>query len=253
MQGLRREVGRLRPGRIRLAISLAIVLAAAPALPDESKPGEEEQRYWKAMRDRMVERQIEARGVRDPRVLDAMRKVERHRFVPETMAKQAYADHPLPIGDGQTISQPYIVAAMTEALDPQPGDKVLEIGTGSGYQAAVLAELVSRVVSIEIIEALAIQARKNLVAAGCENVEVIVGDGYNGRPDEAPFDGIIVTAAPGEVPPPLLEQLAVGAHLVIPVGESWQELRVFTRRESGIESKTLMPVRFVPMTGEAMK
>ncbi|MBW2382425.1 MAG: protein-L-isoaspartate(D-aspartate) O-methyltransferase [Deltaproteobacteria bacterium] len=234
-----------------MAIALAIVLCAAPGWADQGGAGDDEPRNWKIMRDRMLERQIEARGIRNPRVLAAMRRVERHRFVPDSLANQAYEDHPLPIGEQQTISQPFIVAAMTEALDPQPGDRVLEVGTGSGYQAAVLAELVEQVFSIEIIETLARQAKKVLAANGYENVQVIVGDGYAGLPEEAPFDGIIVTAAPGKVPPPLLEQLAIGAHLVIPVGEAWQELRVFTRTESGLESKTLMPVRFVPMTGKA--
>ncbi|MBW2230870.1 MAG: protein-L-isoaspartate(D-aspartate) O-methyltransferase [Deltaproteobacteria bacterium] len=234
-----------------MAIVLAIVLCAAPGWADRGGAGDDEPGNWKIMRDRMLERQIEARGIRNPRVLAAMRRVERHRFVPDSLANQAYEDHPLPIGEQQTISQPFIVAAMTEALDPQPGDRVLEVGTGSGYQAAVLAELVEQVFSIEIIETLARQAKKVLAANGYENVQVIVGDGYAGLPEEAPFDGIIVTAAPGKVPPPLLEQLAIGAHLVIPVGEAWQELRVFTRTESGLESKTLMPVRFVPMTGKA--
>ncbi len=251
MQGLRRETRSSRSGPIRIAIALAIVLCAAPGWADRGGAGDDEPRNWKIMRDRMLERQIEARGIRNPRVLAAMRRVERHRFVPDSLANQAYEDHPLPIGEQQTISQPFIVAAMTEALDPQPGDRVLEVGTGSGYQAAVLAELVEQVFSIEIIETLARQAKKVLAENGYQNVQVIVGDGYAGLPEEAPFDGIIVTAAPGKVPPPLLEQLAIGAHLVIPVGEAWQELRVFTRTESGLESKTLMPVRFVPMTGKA--
>jgi protein-L-isoaspartate(D-aspartate) O-methyltransferase len=203
------------------------------------------------MRSEMVDRQIVARGVTNERVLDAMRRVPRHLFVPEALRHAAYEDTPLPIGFAQTISQPYIVAAMSEALDPQPTDRVLEVGTGSGYQAAVLAEIVARVYSIEIVEELGLRARADLAAAGYDNVDVRIGDGYAGLPDEAPFDGIIVTAAPPVVPPPLVEQLAMGARLVIPVGESFQELRVLTRTEDGMTEETLLPVRFVPMTGRA--
>jgi protein-L-isoaspartate(D-aspartate) O-methyltransferase len=199
----------------------------------------------------MVDRQIVARGVTNERVLDAMRRVPRHLFVPEALRHAAYEDTPLPIGFAQTISQPYIVAAMSEALDPQPTDRVLEVGTGSGYQAAVLAEIVAKVYSIEIVEELGLRARADLAAAGYDNIDVRIGDGYAGLPDEAPFDGIIVTAAPPVVPPPLVEQLAMGARLVIPVGEAFQELRVLTRTEDGMTEETLLPVRFVPMTGRA--
>jgi protein-L-isoaspartate(D-aspartate) O-methyltransferase len=199
----------------------------------------------------MVDRQIVARGVTNERVLDAMRRVRRHLFVPEALRHAAYEDTPLPIGFAQTISQPYIVAAMSEALDPQPTDRVLEVGTGSGYQAAVLAEIVAKVYSIEIVEELGLRARADLAAAGYDNIDVRIGDGYAGLPDEAPFDGIIVTAAPPVVPPPLVEQLAMGARLVIPVGEAFQELRVLTRTEDGMTEETLLPVRFVPMTGRA--
>jgi protein-L-isoaspartate(D-aspartate) O-methyltransferase len=165
----------------------------------------------------------------------------------------AYADHPLPIGEGQTISQPYIVAFMTELLDPQPEDKVLEIGTGSGYQAAVLSELVRHVYTIEILPSLAQRAAETLRVNAYQNVTVITGDGYLGLPDVAPFDGIIVTAAPEEVPGPLLEQLAIGGRMVIPVGEVYQELQVIVRTEKGFETKSVLPVRFVPMTGESQK
>ena len=199
----------------------------------------------------MVEEQIVARGVKDRRVLEAMRETPRHLFVPEAMRAHAYEDRPLPIGSRQTISQPYIVAAMTELLEPAPGDVILEIGTGSGYQAAVLSRLVSRVVSVEILPELARGAREVLAAVGADNVEVVTGDGYRGMPGDAPFGGILVTAAPPEVPPPLVEQLAVGAKLVIPVGEGFQELLVLERTATGVTERSVFPVRFVPMTGEA--
>jgi protein-L-isoaspartate(D-aspartate) O-methyltransferase len=202
---------------------------------------------WEALREEMVKTQIEARGVENPRVLEAMRSVPRHRFVPEAFRRRSYQDGPLPIGRGQTISQPYIVAVMTEALEPKPGDKVLEVGTGSGYQAAVLSGLVAKVYSIEIIPELAERSRRTLADGGYRNVQVITGDGYAGLPAQAPFDGIIVTAAPDEVPKPLLEQLAVGGRLVIPVGSWSQELRVLQRTEDGIETTRLFPVRFVPL------
>ena len=201
----------------------------------------------------MVRQQIEFRGVRDPRVLHALRSVPRERFVPAAQRPWAYADRPLPIGYAQTISQPYVVAAMTEALDPQPGDKVLEIGTGSGYQAALLSLLVNEVHSIEIVPELADEARRRLAEEGYANVRVVTGDGFLGLPDHAPFDGIIVTAAPPEVPPALVEQLAPGGRLVIPVGSSVQELRVLERGPEGIRETSLFPVRFVPMTGEAQR
>lgn len=204
-----------------------------------------------AERMRMVERQIAARGVDDPRVLDALRRVPRHRFVPQAYRGMAYADRPLPLSEGQTISQPYIVARMSEAAAIEPSDRVLEIGTGSGYQAAILAELAGEVFSIEIVASLAKSAEERLAALGYRNVRVRHGDGYAGWPDEAPFDAIVVTAAPDHVPPALKEQLAVGGRLVIPVGDLAQELRVIERTVSGFEERTLAAVRFVPMTGEA--
>jgi protein-L-isoaspartate(D-aspartate) O-methyltransferase len=194
---------------------------------------------------------IEARGVANPRVLEVMRNVPRHQFVPETMRERAYGDYPLPIGNGQTISQPYIVAAMTELLEPAIGDTVLEIGTGSGYQAAVLSKLVHKVYSIEIVDELAEDARKKLAELGYDNVVVITGDGYRGLPKKAPFDGIIVTAAPEKIPQPLIDQLAVGGRLVIPVGGMIQELVVLERTRDGVQTRRVFPVRFVPMTGEA--
>jgi protein-L-isoaspartate(D-aspartate) O-methyltransferase len=204
-------------------------------------------------RQRMVEEQIAARGVRDPAVLAALGEVPRHLFVPDSARHQAYADHPLQIGDGQTISQPFIVAYMTEAITPRATDRVLEVGTGSGYQAAILATIVAEVYSIEIISALAEQAARRLHDLGYDNVTVRTGDGFAGWPEMAPFDAILVTAAPDTVPPPLLEQLKVGGNLVIPVGVGDQQLVRWTRTASGFERETLLPVRFVPMTGQAQE
>jgi len=202
----------------------------------------------------MVSTQIEARGVRDPRVLEAMRKVPRHRFMPESERARAYADRPLPIGHRQTISQPYIVALMSELAGVKPGDTVLEVGTGSGYQAAVLAEMGVKVFSIEIIEPLAKQAKATLEELGYgKRVEVRHGDGYAGWPEHAPFDAVVVTAAPPEIPQPLKEQLEVGGHLVIPVGKYYQRLLRVTRTKNGFREKSVIPVRFVPMTGKAQE
>ena len=201
----------------------------------------------------MVERQLVPRRISDPRVLDAMRAVPRHVFVPTVLAASAYADTPLPIGMRQTISQPYIVAYMTEAAAIRPGARVLEIGTGSGYQAAVAAEIAGRVFTIEIVPELAAVARARLAALGYDNVEVRAGDGYRGWPEEAPFDAILVTAAPDHVPPALVEQLAEGARLVIPVGPdgALQAMTIVTRGAGGAVTEETFPVRFVPMTGEA--
>lgn len=199
----------------------------------------------------MVQKQIAARGVKNPRVLEAMREVPRHRFVLPGSEPAAYADRPLDIGLKQTISQPYIVAAMTELLDPKPDDRILEVGTGSGYQAAVLSRLVREVYSIEIVPELAKRAAGALAANGYKNVTVIAGDGYRGLPDKAPFDGIIVTAAPDEVPEPLIRQLRLGGRMVIPVGAADQVMKVLERTVDGVVTKTLFDVRFVPMTGEA--
>jgi protein-L-isoaspartate(D-aspartate) O-methyltransferase len=201
-------------------------------------------------REQMVAQQIASRGVRDKRTLAAMRKVPRHLFVPPAVAGQAYDDHPLPIGHGQTISQPYIVAFMTEALHLDGDETVLEVGTGSGYQAAVLAEIVPRVYSIEIVAPLAEEAGGRLRDLGYSNVEVRAGDGYQGWPEAAPFDAIIVTAAAPRIPEPLKEQLGEGGRLILPVGDEWQELVVVTRRGDRFEEKRVLAVRFVPMTGE---
>ncbi len=207
-----------------------------------------------AARDRMVRTQIAARGVKDPRVLAAMRDIPREIFVDARYRKEAYSDHPLPIGDGQTVTQPYVAALMTELLDIQASDRVLEIGTGSGYESAILSRLASRVYSIEILPEIARRARERLDGLHCENIDFRVGDGYRGWPEAAPFDAIIVTAAPRKIPEPLLEQLAPNGRMVIPVGDFSQELKVFAKAADGsVTENSVLPVRFVPMTGEAEK
>lgn len=207
---------------------------------------------WSEEREHMVEMQLAARGITDVGVLKAMRRLPRHLFVPESVREYAYGDHPLPIGDGQTISQPYIVAYMTQALALQRSDRVLEIGTGSGYQAAVLAELVDSVYTIEIVETLAERAAKTLRVLGYENIHTRTGDGWGGWPEVAPFDAIIVTAAPNLVPQQLVEQLKEGGRLVVPVGDDKQQLLRLYRKEGQVQTDTLLPVRFVPMTGRAL-
>ncbi|HPY29587.1 MAG TPA: protein-L-isoaspartate(D-aspartate) O-methyltransferase [Verrucomicrobiota bacterium] len=204
----------------------------------------------------MVREQLQSgdRGITNARVLAAMRKVPRHELVPERVRSAAYEDTPLPIGYGQTISQPYIVAFMTEQLDPQPTDRVLEIGTGSGYQAAVLAELVQTVYTIEIVEPLAERAKADLQRLGCTNVFVRAGDGYQGWPEAAPFDAIIVTCAPEDVPRPLVKQLKDGGRMIIPVGSfGAQNLVLLRKRGTQLERRAVLPVRFVPMTGKAQR
>jgi len=204
-----------------------------------------------AAREWMVREQLAARGIRDERVLDAMRRVPRHELVPESQRAHAYADRPLPIGEGQTISQPYIVAAMSEAAKLEGTERVLEVGTGSGYQAAVLAELASEVYTIELEPELAARAKADLERLGYRNLQTRTGDGYAGWPEAAPFDAIVVTAAPDHVPPALVEQLAVGGRLVIPVGGRWsQELLVVTKTADGVVQRRLMPVRFVPLRSD---
>lgn len=201
-------------------------------------------------RESMVVTQIMARGVRDERVIAALRKVPRHRFVPPELREAAYYDGPLPIGSGQTISQPYIVALMTEALGLEGGGTVLEIGTGSGYQAAILAEIVDTVFTIEILPELADGARAILDTLGYRNVHVRAGDGFFGWPAHAPFDGIIVTAAAPRIPEPLIEQLAIGGRIVIPVGGEYQDLEIYEKTGTGLVLLSTVPVRFVPMTGK---
>lgn len=207
---------------------------------------EDEQSFYQK-RKAMVGRQIAARGISDERVLQAIRKVKRHVFVPEPLKEDAYRDRPLPIGYGQTISQPYIVAYMTAMLNLKETDTVLEIGTGSGYQAAVLAEIVSEVYTIELVEKLANSAAKRLQALGYDNVTVKCGDGYKGWPRYGPYDAIIVTAAPDRIPPRLVEQLKAGGRMVIPVGDFFQELYLIRKKQGGTVKKALIPVRFVPM------
>jgi protein-L-isoaspartate(D-aspartate) O-methyltransferase len=205
-------------------------------------------------RSKMVENQIRFRGVSDDDVLKAMLAVERHQFVPLAYRDEAYDDYPLPIGEGQTISQPYIVAFMTEALELEPKDKVLEIGTGSGYQAAVLAEICDSVYTIEIYPALARSAQKVLDELGYDNVYVKTGDGYKGWEEHAPYDGIIVTCAPGQVPGPLQEQLSEGGRMIIPVGGTFtQELILLEKKDGKLKRKNVLPVRFVPMINEKGK
>lgn len=211
---------------------------------------DQSEEHFDTLRNNMVENQIIARGVKDPLVIKAMRTVPRHLFIPKDDAAYAYLDEPRPIGEGQTISQPYIVAFMTEQLHLKPEDHVLEIGTGSGYQAAVLAQIVDSVYTIEIIPELAQKAKAVISELHYDNVVVIEGDGYNGWPKNAPYDGIIVTAAPSKIPPPLLEQLKDGGRMVLPVGEYVQELVVVNKSESGISMENVLPVRFVPMTGK---
>jgi protein-L-isoaspartate(D-aspartate) O-methyltransferase len=227
---------------------LAAALAGALA-------GTQDEAAFAARRERMVAAQIRARGVRDPLVLKAMSEVPRHLFVPAEAVAEAYEDYPLAIGEGQTISQPFIVALMTERLALGPDSKVLEIGTGSGYQAAVLARIAAKVFTIEIHEALARRAAATLERLGVRNVEVRSGDGFSGWPEEAPFDGVMVTCAVPEVPPALFAQLKEGGRLVIPLGDprSYQILTVVTKRRGKAVHTQVLDVRFVPMTGEAQK
>jgi protein-L-isoaspartate(D-aspartate) O-methyltransferase len=204
-------------------------------------------------RERMVARQLERRAVHDERVLAAMRRVPRHRFVPAEERAHAYADRPLPIGFGQTISQPYIVAVMSEALALQGHERVLEVGCGSGYQAAVLGELAREVWTIEIVTPLAERAARTLAELGHANVHVKAGDGYLGWPEHAPFDAILVAAASERVPQPLVDQLAVGGRMILPLGSEEQELVLLRKTPAGLERESILPVRFVPLTGPGVE
>jgi len=233
----------------RLA-ALTWVIAAVAACDGAVAERQPSNPDWTAARMQMVDDQIAARDIKDPRVLEAMRRVPRHEFVPEAMRGNAYLDSPLPIGHDQTISQPYIVAYMTEALELDATHRVLEIGTGSGYQAAVLGELAKEVYTIEIVAPLADRARQTLKNLGYTNVHIRTGNGYLGWPEQAPFDRVMVTAAPDAVPPALIEQLKVGGLMAIPVGVGDQELRILRRTTSGLEVLRTLPVRFVPMTGK---
>ncbi len=230
------------------AASLVVFLVLASGC--HSAPGDEQS--FREQRETMVKDQLEARGIKDKAVLEAVRKVPRHRFVPEAIRDRAYEDNPLPIGEGQTISQPYIVAWMSELIAPKKDMRVLEIGTGSGYQAAVLAECVAEVDTIEVVPALSQRAAAVLRELGYRNIRTRIGDGYHGWPERAPYDAILLTAAPPEdIPRPLLEQLKVGSRLVAPIGRGQQMLVRITRTETGFQRETLAPVLFVPMTGKA--
>lgn len=229
-------------------LALLSVLAMAPASgADETV----ESPFFRQARQRMIRTQLMARDIVDKDVLRAMESVQRQQFVPTALRGRAYDDNALPIAENQTISQPYIVAFMTQALQLRPGDRVLEIGTGSGYQAAVLAEVADSVWSIEIIPALGDSAAALLSRLGYDGIQLRIGDGYAGWPEQAPFDAIMVTAAPDHVPPALIEQLADGGRLVLPVGDNIQTLRRLRRDGDKIVDESLLPVRFVPMTGAA--
>lgn len=250
MNGRRTSTGmrRTRPNsKLAALVAVVAIVAAcdgAVAEPQTAAP------TWTAARMQMVDEQIAARDIKSPRVLEAMRRVPRHEFVPEAMRGSAYIDSPLPIGHDQTISQPFIVAYMTDALELDATHRVLEIGTGSGYQAAMLGELAKEVYTIEIVAPLADRARQTLSKLGYKNVHVRTGNGYLGWPEQAPFDRVMVTAAPDEVPPALIEQLKVGGLMAIPVGVGVQELRILRRTATGLETLRTLPVRFVPMTGK---
>jgi protein-L-isoaspartate(D-aspartate) O-methyltransferase len=230
------------------------VPAADSHAPLEPKAQEAEPAGFTEARRRMVERQLRARDITDARVLSVMGRVPRHRFVAREMDAEAYDDHPLPIGHAQTISQPYIVALMTQLAKPSAGCRTLDVGTGSGYQAAILAELCKEVYSIEIVPPLAEEARKRLTELGYKNITVRAGDGYRGWPEHAPFDVILVAASPDHVPQPLIDQLAPGGRLVLPVGGYPQQLTVIEKQKDGsVRRKSVAPVMFVPMTGEAQQ
>jgi protein-L-isoaspartate(D-aspartate) O-methyltransferase len=232
--------------------SFAIVLAAAALLGTSSSAHSQSLRDWRQLASEMVDQEIAAAGVKSERVLRAMRETPRHEFVPANQRHRAYYDMALPIGAAQTISPPFIVASMTEAIDPQPSDRVLEIGTGSGYQAAVLSPLVREVYSIEIVESLGRRAARTLRRLGYKNVFTNVGDGYLGWPEAAPFDKIIVTCSPEKVPQPLVDQLRDGGRMIVPVGERHQQVLYLFRKEGGeLKSEALRPTLFVPMTGQA--
>ena len=234
----------------RLSQWLIVLVLAATACGQKPTPASD----FAAERQRMVQQQLMPRGIREASVLAAMAKVPREEFVPADSRTASYEDGPLPIGYGQTISQPYIVAFMTEQLRPKPSDRLLEVGTGSGYQAAILAELVADVYTIEIIEPLAKNAEATLQRLGYKNVHVKVGDGYSGWPEHAPFDAIIVTCAPDKVPQPLTDQLKEGGRMIIPVGDRFaQELYLLEKKNGQLKESVTLPVRFVPMAGEGTK
>jgi protein-L-isoaspartate(D-aspartate) O-methyltransferase len=225
-------------------ITMLVTLLIPSMLFAQARPTDE---VFAARRKEMVEKQVHGRGVMDKSVLEAMMKVERHIFVPDELCDMAYEDTPVPIKFDQTVSQPYIVGFMTEALKISPKDKILEIGTGSGYQSAILGELAREVYTIEVVRPLGEQATERLEKLGYKNVHVRIGDGYKGWPEEAPFDAIIATAAPLDVPDTLVSQLKIGGRMIIPVGSVFQELFLITRNEKGYDKQPLLPVKFVPM------
>jgi protein-L-isoaspartate(D-aspartate) O-methyltransferase len=231
---------------------LALTLFSIFLLANFSIP-EDDNNIYTQRRWEMIETQIISRGIRDSKLIRAILKIPRHRFVPENLRDIAYGDNPLPIGVEQTISQPYIVALMTELLKLNNGEKVLEVGTGSGYQTAILADMGCEVYTIEIIEPLSEKAQQVLKSLGYQNIHYKIGDGYRGWPEFAPFDAIIVTAAPDHMPQSLIEQLKINGRMVIPVGAQYQELLLIKKTNKGTDMKTVTPVRFVPMTGEAQK
>lgn len=241
---LKKRLGKLKSKMKSVLMSILILFLIAPTVVALEK-------NFSKMREDMVQSQIEWRGVTDEGVLNAMRKVERHKFVSPEMTKYAYEDEPLPIGYGQTISQPYIVALMTEALQIKKSDKVLEIGTGSGYQAAILAEIAKEVYTIEIVPELAKSAAKKLEELGYKNIHVKCADGFLGWPKAAPFDAIIVTCSANDVPPPLIEQLGQGGRLIMPMGleTTYQNLVLIEKKQGRLLKTIVAPVRFVPMTG----
>jgi len=242
--GRKRGTGFLRRAIVPLLAIACLPVAEGRTGAPDARPGD----AFAAARSRMVERQIAGRGITTPRLLDALRTVPRHLFVPGDLRERAYEDGPLPIGRGQTISQPYVVAFMTALLDPRPGDRVLEIGTGSGYQAAVLAELAGEVYSVEIDEFLGRRAERLLRRLGYRNLHVRIGDGYEGWKEHAPYDAVIVTCAPSRVPEPLTRQLREGGRMIIPVGSGYRQSLVLLRKTGGrLERRDVLPVRFVPM------
>ncbi len=240
--GLKSTVLNFKPVSFLLTVTVLMVTCAPSVQPGS----------YKTARERMVKKDIEGRGIHDPAILAAMRKVPRHLFVGPEIIESAYSDSALPIKENQTISQPFVVALMTETAELSPSDKVLEVGTGSGYQAAVLAEIVREVYSIEIIETLARESGELLNKLGYQNVQVKHGDGYQGWKEAAPFDAILITAAAPKIPEPLIEQLKVGGILVMPLGETRtsQELVALTKTDKGLEKRFVTRVIFVPMTGE---
>ena len=235
--------------KFRVATMMLVALVGVAALADDPKPTDP----FKAKRDRMVTRHLVERGVKNERVLEAFRTVPRHLFIPPDLRRMAYDDESLPIGEGQTITPVFDVAFMTEALDPKPTDKVYEVGTGSGYQASILGQLVKDVYSVEIHEPLGKRAAVAIKEQGYKNIHTRVGDGYAGWPEEAPFDAVIVTCAPEKIPPPLVEQLKEGGRMVIPLGDRYNQAVYLMVKENGklVQKAKLRPTLFVPMTGKA--